>query len=156
MVEKTLAVPVEDRFAAFENLADHVGLNENQKAIIGLSLSSPKLTKKQISEQLQTSITVVYDVFYSKAYERLVKSVAEKEKKGLLSLAVLTLRECLTCSDDKVRLNAALRILEDSGEIKKVPSISKTDNKMIVVWQDKTPIQSVIEVGDAQVLPELQ
>ena len=130
----------------FSHLESFETLSDIQRSVISIYMASPRLTKKEIQERVGCPLSSVYAVLHSKAFERVALEVGEREKMGMVPLAVERLRRALNSQDENVSLKAAIRILEDVEILKKAPT-QKTENQMVVLWgnDQKSPITEVIE-----------
>lgn len=133
------------------SIEDFKRLTDLQKQILFSHVKDPNLSKEKLAENLGVKKSVVYKLFNSKAFETINEEFAQQKKREILQLAIKTMRECLLSKKDTVRLAAATRVLEDAGVFKVAPKSVKTDNKMIVLWSDKTKVNEVVEVAPEKI-----
>lgn len=116
-------------------LEEYKNLTDLQRQILVERFENSSLTQEEISEKLDCSRITVSRFLNSKEFEVLSKELGRIKKHNLIPLALKTLEDCMLAKNEGVRLQASLKVLEDSGIIQDSP---RTDNsKKIIVMQWK-------------------
>lgn len=132
-----------------ESLRAFTDLTENQKAICKLAIENPELKYREIAVKVGTSPQSVYNFFRTSAWDVISADVCRREFNQLSVLAVRTFKDCLLRGNFRVRLEAASKILTNTGYLSPNPVIKK-DREMLVFWKGNghtDTIQPALETG---------
>mgnify|MGYP001579569459 CR=1 FL=1 len=122
-----------DLDSKLESSKEWVRLTELQKKIAYLHWVKPELTKTQIASELSCGIVTIYNFFNTPVYAYLALEIDRLDFKELRQLAVKAFREALGSQDGRVKLAAAIKLLESEGLLHEPPPLEK-DREFKVVW----------------------
>jgi len=133
----------------FEELEKVTG---RQRRILFFYAQNPNATPAQLAELAGVARPTVYKLFASKEFKRLSQALAKQKIKELVLPAVAALEACLKSRNERVRLNAAIRILSEADVLHNEPQTVQ-DNRLVVVWGKKEAPGSAQE---KEKIPEIE
>jgi len=114
------------------------GLTELQQKIAFVWFTEPWITRREVARRVGCSPGTVHMFFNSDSFRELSMELSRYEFKELVYLAVKSLKECLLDRDSKIKLSAAVRVLETEGLLGAPVRVSTDSNKSVinVKWSD--------------------
>lgn len=128
-----------DESERLNSIDEYRVLTDKQKQMVYEHVTYPELTKSEIAKKLGQDKATVYAFFHSKKWDLINSEMARQQLRELVQLSVKTLRSSMLNGTPAVKLDAATRVLVNA-ELLRSPhgrTINKTDNKMIVLLEDR-------------------
>lgn len=133
-------INIERGIERFKEVAEFGRLGRKQQRILAVFCQNPELNNKDIALKAGCSYQLVGKFFRTEQFHRLVVLSGKQEIYESVPIAIRAIKQCLRSPDNKIKLMAAVKVLEQSGVFQtgEVHTL-KQDNKIMVVWDKQKP-----------------